>query len=165
MAYTIPPKIYEKLEEKLGRETASVILEALEASIRSALEDSKERLKVVISEELKKELATKYDLKLVEAELQRIEVELRTAIDLLREELLKEISVLREETHKEIGVLREETRKEIGILREETRKEIDLIRKDMKIMEIRLLAILIIVMLLLNQGTIAFIARILGLLK
>jgi hypothetical protein len=35
----------------------------------------------------------------------------------------------------------------------------------MKIMEIRILAILIIVMLLLNQGAIAFIARILGLLK
>jgi len=132
MAYAIPAKIYEKLEEKLGRETASVIVEALEASIRSALEDSKERLKVVISEELKKELATKYDLKLVEK-----------AIDLLREEMLKEIGVLREEMH----------------------KEIDLIRKDMKIIEIRLLAILIIVMLLLNQGTIAFIARILGLLK
>jgi hypothetical protein len=165
MAYTIPAKIYERLEEKLGRETASVIVEALEASIRSALEDSKERLKVGISEELKKELATRYDLKLIEAELQRIEVELRTAIHLLREEMLKEIGVLREETHKEIGVLREETHKEIGILREETHKEIDLIRKDMKIMEIRILAILIIVMLLLNQGTIAFIARILGLLK
>jgi hypothetical protein len=132
MAYTIPAKIYEKLEEKLGRETASVIVEALEASIRSALEDSKERLKVGISEELKKELATKYDLKLVEK-----------AMDLLREEMLKEIGVLREEMH----------------------KEIDLIRKDMKIMEIRLLAILIIVMLLLNQGTITFIAKILGLLK
>jgi hypothetical protein len=75
------------------------------------------------------------------------------------------MDLLREEMLKEIGVLREETRKEIGILREETHKEIDLIRKDMKIMEIRILAILIIVMLLLNQGTITFIARILGLLK
>jgi hypothetical protein len=162
MAYTIPAKIDERLKEKLGRD----------ASIRSALEDSKERLKVGISEELKKELATKYDLKLIEK-----------AMDLLREEMLKEIGVLREETHKEIGVLREETqketrilreetRKEIGILREEThkeidlvRKEIDLVRKDIRIMEIRILAILIIVMLLLNQGTVAFIARILGLMK
>jgi hypothetical protein len=99
MAYTIPAKIDERLEEKLGRETASVIVEALEASIRSALEDSKERLKVESSGELKKGLATSYDLKLIEAELQRIEVKLRMEMDLLREEMRKEIGVLREDTH------------------------------------------------------------------
>ena len=114
MGYTIPVKVYEKREEKLGKETASILTEALEESIRSALEDSKDKLKVTISEELKKELATKYDLKLTEAEL---------------------------------------------------RKEIDLVRKEMKIMEIRIIAILVIVMILLNQNALEFLARLLGIMK
>jgi hypothetical protein len=121
MGYTIPVKVYEKREEKLGKETASILTEALEESIRSALEDSKDKLKVTISEELKKELATKYDLKLTEAEL----------------------------------------RKEIDLVR----KEIDLVRKEMKIMEIRIIAILVIVMILLNQNALEFLARLLGIVK
>ncbi len=114
MGYAMPTKVYEKLGERLGKETATVVTEALEDSIRSAIEDSKDRLKITISEELKKELATKHDLKLLEIDL---------------------------------------------------RKEIELVRKDMKIMEIRITAILIIVMILLNQNSLEFIARLLGLMK
>lgn len=125
MGYTIPVKVYEKLEEKLGKETASIVVETPEKSIDETIKESKENLKIVISEELKKELATKYDLKLVETEL----------------------------------------RKEIDLLREEMHKEIDLVRKDMKIMELRIIAILIIAMLLLNQNSLEFIARLLGLMK
>ncbi len=80
MAYAIPVKVYERLEEKLGKETASVVTEALEESIRAAIEDSRDRLRITISEDLKKELANKYDLKLTETELKK-------EIDLVRKDL------------------------------------------------------------------------------
>jgi len=128
MGYTIPVKVYEQLEEKLGKETASIVVETLEKSIDEAFKESKENLKIVISEELKKELATRYDLKLVETEL------------------TKEIELVR---------------KEIAILREEMHKEITLVRKDMKIITIILLA----AMILLNQNSLEFLAKLLGILK
>ena len=146
MSYTIPVKIYEKLEEKLGKETASVLVELLERSIDETFKDAKESLKIIIAEELKKELATKYDLKLVETELR------------------KEIEISKQETHKEIGILREEMHKEIGIVKKEidlVKKEIDLVRKDMKIITIIILA----AMILLNQNSLEFLAKLLGLLK
>jgi NDP-sugar pyrophosphorylase family protein len=135
MGYTIPVKIYEKLEEKLGKETASVLVEFLERSIDETFKDSKESLKIIITEELKKELATKYDLKLVETEL-------RKEIDLVR----KEIDLVK---------------KEIDLSRQEMHKEIALVRKDMKIITVILLAAII----LLNQNSLEFLARLLGLLK
>jgi hypothetical protein len=139
MGYTIPIEIYEKFEEKLGKEAASVVVKALEMSIREAIKESKENIKTELTEELKKELATKYDIEL----------------------LKKDIDILRQETNKEIGVLREEMHKEIGIVR----KEIDLVRKEMKIMEIRIIAVLVIVMILLNHNAIEFLARLFGLIK
>jgi len=87
MAYAIPVKVYERLEEKLGKETASVVTEALEESIRAAIEDSRDRLRITISEDLKKELANKYDLKLTETELKK-EIDLvRKEIDLVKKEI------------------------------------------------------------------------------
>ncbi|MEZ0344659.1 MAG: hypothetical protein ABWJ99_07680 [Caldimicrobium sp.] len=117
MAYTIPVKIYEKLEEKLGKETALVVVEALEESIRKAFEETQERQKATIIEELKKELASKYDIELVKKEIDAV-------------------------------------RKEIEYLQRE-------IKKDLKIITIILLAVII----LLNQNSIEFIAKLLGLLK
>ncbi len=58
-----------------------------------------------------------------------------------------------------------ELRKEIDLLREEMHKEIDLVRKDMKIMELRIIAILIIAMLLLNQNSLEFLAKLLGIIR
>jgi len=139
MGYTIPIEIYEKFEEKLGKEAASVVVKALEMSIREAIKEGKEDIKTRLTEELKKELATKYDIEL----------------------LKKDIDILRQETNKEIGVLREEMHKEIGIVK----KEIDLVRKEMKIMEIRIIAVLVIVMILLNHNAIEFLARLFGLIK
>jgi len=142
MGFTIPIEVYEKFEEKLGKETASVVVKVLEMSIREAIREGKEDLKSKITEELKKELATKYDIEL----------------------LKKDIDVLRQETHKEIGILREEMHKEIGIVKKEidlVKKEIDLVRKDMKIITIIILAAII----LLNQNSLEFLAKLFGLLK
>jgi hypothetical protein len=69
---------------------------------------------VEISEELKKELATKYDLKILEVEL---------------------------------------------------KKEIDLFRKDMKIMEIRLIAIIMIINIIFNPNALEFLGKLFGIIK
>ncbi|MGB9713055.1 MAG: hypothetical protein ACP5J5_06770 [Dissulfurimicrobium sp.] len=117
MGYAIPLKIYEQLEEKLGKEAAGVITKALEESIKKAFEEAEERQQTVISENLKKELATKYDLALLKKDIEKLEIDLR--------------------------------------------KEIELVRKDMKIMTV----IIVAVMVVLNQNSLEFIARLLGLLK
>jgi len=135
MGFTIPIEVYEKFEERLGKETASIIVKVLEMSIREAIREGKEDLKSKITEELKKELATKYDIEL----------------------LKKDIDVLQQETHKEIGILREEMHKEIGIVK----KEIDLVRKDIKIITI----IILVAMIFLNQNSLEFLAKLFGLLK
>ncbi len=117
MGYAIPIEIYDRLEEKLGREAAAAITEALQVSIKEAIKEGRSELKAEVSEDLKKELATKYD------------------IELLR----KEIDIVR---------------KEIDIVRIE-------VKKDLKIWAI----ILIAVMVILNQNSLEFIARLFGLVK
>ncbi len=114
MPYSIPIKIYEQLEPKLGKESAQIIAEAVEESIRNNTEEGKAQLKVIVSEELKKELATKYDLKVLETEM---------------------------------------------------KKEIDLVRKDKRIMEIRIIAIMIILFVLSNPNTLDFLSRLFGIIK
>ncbi|GIV27909.1 MAG: hypothetical protein KatS3mg027_1723 [Bacteroidia bacterium] len=121
MPYSIPIKIYEQREAKLGKESAHTIIEALEESILNSFEEGKAQLKVEVSEELKKELATKYDLKLVDTEL-------RKGIDLVR-------------------------------------MEIELVRKDMRIMEIRIIAVIVILFILSNPNTLEFLSRIFGIIK
>jgi hypothetical protein len=69
---------------------------------------------VEISEELKKELAAKYDLKILE----------------------------------------------VGL-----RKEIDLVRKDMKIMEIRLIAIIVIINIIFNPNALELLGKLFGIIK
>ncbi|MFN3479864.1 MAG: hypothetical protein ACK415_05715 [Thermodesulfovibrionales bacterium] len=135
MGYAIPIEVYNRLEEKLGKETAAVVVEALQISIKEAIKEGRSELKAEVSEELKKELATKYDVELVKKDVDL----LRKDMDLLREEMLKEIALLREEMYKEIA----------------------LVRKDMKITTIIIIAVIV----LLNQNSLEFLARLLGLLK
>ncbi len=113
------------MEAKLGKESAHIVAEALEESIRNNIEEGKSQLKALVSEELKKELATKYDLKILEKEF---ELKLQKEIDQLR-------------------------------------TEIDLIRKDMRIMEIRIIAIVVILFVLSNPNMLDFLSRLFGIIK
>jgi hypothetical protein len=121
MSDVIPLKAYQILEDALGKEKAQALVEVLSTHISNELMNTKESLKVEISEELKKELATKYDLKI-------LEVELRKEIDLVR-------------------------------------KEIDLVRKDMKIMEIRLIAIIVIINIIFNPNALELLGKLFGIIK
>ncbi|WP_299227457.1 hypothetical protein [Sulfurihydrogenibium sp.] len=128
MSDVIPLKAYQILEDALGKEKAQALVEVLSTHISNELMNTKESLKVEISEELKKELATKYDLKISE-------VELKKEIDLVR--------------------------KEIDLVR----KEIDLVRKDMKIMEIRLIAIIVIINIIFNPNALELLGKLFGIIK
>ncbi len=87
MSDVIPLKAYQILEDALGKEKAQALVEVLSTHISNELMNTKESLKVEISEELKKELATKYDLKISEVELKK-EIDLvRKEIDLVRKRL------------------------------------------------------------------------------
>jgi len=135
MSDVIPLKAYQILEDALGKEKAQALVEVLSTHISNELMNTKESLKVEISEELKKELATKYDLKISE-------VELKKEIDLVR----KEIDLVR---------------KEIDLVR----KEIDLVRKDMKIMEFRLIAIIVIINMIFNPNALELLGKLFGIIK
>jgi CRISPR/Cas system-associated exonuclease Cas4 (RecB family) len=128
MSDVIPLKAYQILEDALGKEKAQALVEVLSTHISNELMNTKESLKVEISEELKKELATKYDLKISE-------VELKKEIDLVK--------------------------KEIDLVR----KEIDLVRKDMKIMEIRLIAIIVIINIIFNPNALELLGKLFGIIK
>jgi len=58
MGYTIPIEIYEKFEEKLGKETASAVVKALEMSIKEAIKEGKRDLKNEINDEKR----TRYEI-------------------------------------------------------------------------------------------------------
>lgn len=109
---------------------------------------------------LRKNAAKKQPLWVVEA----LESSIKEAIKEGKAEAKSDIS---EELKKELATKYDVAlvKKDIDILREEMHKEIDIVRKEMKIMEIRIIAILIIVMILLNPGALKFLARLLGILK
>lgn len=87
MPYSIPIQVYEQLKVKLGKESAHIILESLEKSIKATIKESKEHLKIVVSEELKKELVTKHDLVVTKMELEKEVGSVRKEIDLVLEEI------------------------------------------------------------------------------
>lgn len=134
MAYTIPLEFYEMLEEKVGKETASKLVKVLENSIENAINDGFERQKIVISEELKKELASKYDIELLKRELEskieNLELKLENKIEKLESKLNNRIDRLEAE---------------ISIVK----KDVDVLRKEMRFMFI----LLLVVMVALNQNS------------
>jgi hypothetical protein len=100
MAYGIPLEIYQMLEKVLGKEDAQKAVEILQKSINESLESSEEKLKISISEDLKKELASKYDVELLRQEMKTLEVELKKELDIVR----KEIEITRVEFKKDLRI-------------------------------------------------------------
>jgi len=76
-------KLYNRIEEKLGKETAEVLLESIEELVK----EKGNYLKFELKEELLSELATKKDLEILEQKLER-------KIESVKNELLKWLIVL-----------------------------------------------------------------------
>ena len=93
MAYGIPLEVYQMFEKVLGKEDAQKAVEILQKSINESLESSEEKLKTSISEELKKELASKYDIELLRQEMKTMEVEFKKEIEITRLEFKKDLRI------------------------------------------------------------------------
>jgi uncharacterized protein YdcH (DUF465 family) len=116
MSFIIPVEVYEKLAEKLGKETALEIVKVFEESQKRveelAVEETKKR-KLELRDELRKELATKEDILLVKQELKGdIEV-VEQKIESVRQEIKGEVKTVRQE----LETLRQEMKGEIKSLK------------------------------------------------
>ena len=142
MGINIPMAIYDKLVEKFGKETAIEIAELIEDTQdyleEKVVEETKKR-KIELRDELRKELATKEDILLVRQEMETIRQELNGKIETVRQE----IETVRQELNGKIESLRQELKGEIKVLK----------------MWIFFLGALMVV---LNQNSLEFIARLLG---
>ena len=86
MATTLPIEIYDILERKVGRDDAREIGKVIEISfvaIEKKAQDVALQKKLEIEDELSTKLASKADVLLVRAELQRVKTELEGKIDRL----------------------------------------------------------------------------------
>ncbi len=98
---TVPLKLYELFEKKLGKEEAKEAVALVEEALKSIEEKAKEQKTIVkaeLKEELRKELATKEDIAVVrqEIEIVRQEIEIvRQEMKTLEERLMGEIKVLK----------------------------------------------------------------------
>jgi hypothetical protein len=66
MPYAIPIKLYEELEDAVGRDKARIIAESLEESIKNTFKEEQLKTEIKVKEDLKNELVTKveFDLKI-----------------------------------------------------------------------------------------------------
>ncbi len=90
MARAIDLELLQLLEDKLGKETARKVAQAIEIGLE-VLEKRAEELaiqkKLELRDELTKELASKADLQVLRAEMQAMEERLSAKIELVRKDL------------------------------------------------------------------------------
>ncbi len=87
MAVTIPIEIYEVFEEVFGIEKAKRIVKSLEAVIGAEIDNKWYQTKTELKEELLKEVATKKDIEILEAKIERVKSDLDAKIESVRGEL------------------------------------------------------------------------------
>jgi uncharacterized membrane protein len=87
MMATVPLKLYELFEEKLGKEKAKEAIALVEEALETIEEKAKEQktvIKAELKDELRKELATKEDIAVVRQEIETVRQELKGEIKVLR---------------------------------------------------------------------------------
>jgi len=138
MARAIDLELLQLLEDKLGKDTARKVAQAIEIGLE-VIEKRAEELalqkKLELRDELTKELASKADLLALKAEMQAMEAKLEAKIEKVRSELKEEIFKLE---HK-----------------------LNIIDRKFTILFI----ILFFTLILVNQNAIEFLLRVLGLIK
>jgi len=86
-------ELYTQLEEKLGKETAKVLVEAIE----ELTEEKKNALKMELKDELLKEVATKEDIKLLLEKIRALDEKIEGKIQTLEEKMDRKIQTVRVE--------------------------------------------------------------------
>ena len=95
---TVPLELYELFEEKLGKEKAKEAIKLVEEALKSVEEKAREQktiIKAELKDELRKELATKEDIAVLDQKIETVYRELDQKIETIRQELKGEIKVLR----------------------------------------------------------------------
>jgi len=142
MARAIDFELLQLLEDKLGKETARKVAQAIELGLE-VLEKRAEELaiqkKLELRDELTKELASKADLLALKAEMQAMEQRLEAKIELVRKELDGKIDRVRSELKEEI------------------------LRLDRKFTI--MFIILLFAVILVNQNALEFLLKVLGLIR
>ena len=149
-SYTVPRETYVALEEFFGdKKIAETYTKALEAGIRivektsrEMIEDKLEQHKILLKEELTKELVTRELFELRMGEMLRIiegtEARLLEKIEAGDAGLHKDMEVKENSLRKEMKAIEESLRKDMKAIEESLRKDMkameDSIRKDMKAM-------------------------------
>jgi hypothetical protein len=146
MARAIDLELLQLLEDKLGKETARKVAQAIEIGLE-VLEKRAEELaiqkKLELRDELTKELESKADLLALRAEMQAMEQRLEAKIELVRKELGGEIDKVRTELSAKI--------------------ENEILRLDRKFTI--MFIILLFAVILVNQNALEFLLKVLGLIK
>ena len=142
MARAIDLELLQLLEDKLGKEEARKVAQAIEIGLEvleKRAEDLAIQKKLELRDELTKELASKADLLALKAEMQAMEQRLEAKIELVRKELDGKIDRVRSELKEEI------------------------LRLDRKFTI--LFIILFFTLILVNQNALEFLLKVLGLIK
>jgi multidrug resistance efflux pump len=149
MARAIDLELLQLLEDKLGKETARKVAQAIELGLE-VMEKRAEELaiqkKLELRDELTKELASKADIQVLKAEIQTVRAEMQA----MEERLEAKIELVRKELDGKIDSVRSELKEEI-------------LKLDRKFTI--LFIILFFTLILFNQNALEFLLKVLGLIK
>jgi multidrug resistance efflux pump len=160
MARAIDLELLQLLEDKLGKETARKVAQAIEIGLE-VLEKRAEELaiqkKLELRDELTKELASKADIQVLKTEIQAVRAEMQA----MEQRLEAKIELVKKELSGEIDKVKTELEGKIDKVRAELREEI--LRLDRKFTV--LFIILFFTLILFNQNALEFLLKVLGLIK
>jgi multidrug resistance efflux pump len=153
MARAIDLELLQLLEDKLGKEEARKVAQAIELGLE-ILEKRAEELaiqkKLELRDELTKELASKADIQVLKTEIQAVRAEMQA----MEQRLEAKIELVRKELSGEIDKVRAEFSAKI---------ENEILRLDRKFTI--LFIILFFTLILVNQNSLEFLLKVLGLIK
>jgi multidrug resistance efflux pump len=153
MARAIDLELLQLLEDKLGKEEARKVAQAIELGLE-VLEKRAEELalqkKLELKDELTKELASKADIQVLKTEIQAV----RAEVQAMEQRLEAKIELVRKELSGEIYKVRTELSAKI---------ENEILRLDRKFTI--MFIILFFTLILVNQNALEFLLKVLGLIK
>jgi len=164
MARAIDLELLQLLEDKLGKETARKVAQAIELGLEVMEKRAGElaiHKKLELRDELTRELASKADIQVLKTEIQTV----RTEMQAMEQRLEAKIELIRKELGGEIDKVRAELDGKIDKFKAELSAKIEneILRLDRKFTI--LFIILFFTLILFNQNALEFLLKVLGLIK
>jgi len=153
MARAIDLELLQLLEDKLGKETARKVAQAIELGpevMEKRAEELAIQKKLELKDELTKELASKADIQVLKTEIQAVRAEMQA----MEQRLEAKIELVRKELSGKIDKVRAEFSAKI---------ENEILKLDRKFTI--MFIILFFTLILVNQNALEFLLKVLGLIK